>query len=572
MPGRNVLRSLLGSKGTRKPHPLRDITGMAFGSLILTLAAAPVMTPLTGAAATVSGPTRVAHPHTYKTEVQVGKQTTAAPQAFTLYKTTYMPIWYVMESLDKLGIKSQWDGRNWKMTTPKNVAVDFQSIRSGPGDAHIYLNGKLIWSVQSAVANDPSSGKPSTYMPIWYIMQTLHRVGIASHWGNSHWTLTVPTWSKTGSQTGSGSKGSGSGGTKSSGTGSGGTKSGSGTGSSGSSTGSGTGSQAGSGATSGGTGGSGSTPGSPPPVVVLPQPPLPANEVPRWSFDQQLLSALNMSPDSSGASPYNDISSSDPNWGYVHAAIEYGLVPADSAIHSGAYEAITLQMADTAYWNALGISAADATYQPGGNPVTWASNIGLNPAGLNPTDPLSPQDVAAFFSNLSNMSRGYTSTGDGSYQIVYPVMDEASATFAGDSANGVPFFSSGTAIQQAIDEVYQFYDGVTVQQQGSELLIRMPNLLGTNWFAYATTTNDIAYSLDGGVTWQSTSALDTRNLAGNAQAATANSILLRVPAQDGATLSISQLLPSFGGSVVLGELQVSAPNGQLLVNRINVAG
>lgn len=525
--------------------------------------AMPVLGMSTLTANAGTGLTQVLHPHTYKTEVRLGKETLAAPEAFVLYNTTYMPIWYVMNSLNKLGIKSEWNGRSWKLTTPKNIPVNLKAVTPGKGNAHIYLNGHLIWSLKSAVATDPSSGKPSTYMPIWYVMQALKRVGIESTWGKSLWVMSTPNWSKPVSSGGGSKTGSASGTGTSSG---GGTKTGSGAPSTGAGNGSGSGASGQSGSS-----GSGPTPGPQPPVVV-PQPPLPANEVPRWSFDQQLLTALNIAPDNTGVSPYDDIAATNPNWGYVHSAIEHGLVPADSATHSGAYEAITLQMADTAYWNALGISSSDGSYQPGANPVAWAGMIGLNPPGLSGTSDLSPQDIDTFFANLNNLMQGYRTMGNNTYQVVYPPADEASATFAGDSLNGQLFFPNSSAVQQAIQEVYQFYDKITVQEQAGNLILTMPNLIGTDWFAYASTTNDIQYSLDGGMTWQSTSALDTRNLAGDSQAAYATQILLKAPDENGISLSISQLLPSFRGSVVLGELQISTQNGQLLVNRINVAG
>ncbi|ACV58556.1 hypothetical protein [Alicyclobacillus acidocaldarius] len=67
--------------------------------------------------------------------------------------------------------------------------------------------------VQSSVAVDPSSHKPTTYVPIWYIEQALQAVGVTNTWnGNAKvWNLTSQTSTTTsgGSNTSS-SSGSGS--------------------------------------------------------------------------------------------------------------------------------------------------------------------------------------------------------------------------------------------------------------------------------------------------------------------------------------------------------------------------
>lgn len=494
---------------------------LEFGFIACVLTSASLWPVVTAEAATT-----LTKPHTYQTQITVGEKLSSRPYAFTLNDTTYMPIWYVMQTLAKVGVMSQWDGHDWRLTTPDKVNPNLSSIHSGAGNARIYLNGTLIWSLHSVVAIDPGSHNAATFMPIWNVMQTLNRVDIPSTWKNKVWNMALPVWLAPTSPSGNGSGGASGGGT------------------------------------SAGTG--------PPPPNVLPQPTLPANEVTRLDFEKQLLAELGISPDSSGTSPYDDIASTDPNWGFVYAAIEHHLLVTDSPQHSGAYEAVTLQMADQAYWNALGVT--NSAFQPGETPVTWAGIIQLNPPGLSASTALSPEELVTFFQNLSYLMHGYVQTGVGTYHIVYPAADEATATFAGDTWNGQPFYTSNNDVQKAIIEVYQFFDQINVAQQGGNLVVTVPNLLGTNWFVYAATTGGIQYSVNGGTTWQTSSVLDTRDLAGSAEALSQSTILLRIPSENGLTLSINQLMPAFAGSLVLGELQMSTQQGVLNVNRINLSG
>ncbi|QSO51984.1 hypothetical protein JZ785_25025 [Alicyclobacillus curvatus] len=83
--------------------------------------------------------------------------------------TTYMPIWYVMQMLQQLHIAEAWDGHNWRLTTGNSVSLG--SVSAGTGPMHIYLNGKLVQNVNGTYAIDPSTGRNTTYMPIWYVQQ-----------------------------------------------------------------------------------------------------------------------------------------------------------------------------------------------------------------------------------------------------------------------------------------------------------------------------------------------------------------------------------------------------------------
>lgn len=128
--------------------------------------------------------------HNYEREVLWNgavKNLPAIVQKEGTTNTTYMPIWYVMQLLKPMGITSTWDGKHWHMTT--STKPNLSSIQAGSGNTGIYLNGTLVQNVNTVAQHDPSTNKPTTYMPIWYVMQLLKRVGLQSTWNGTTWTV-----------------------------------------------------------------------------------------------------------------------------------------------------------------------------------------------------------------------------------------------------------------------------------------------------------------------------------------------------------------------------------------------
>ncbi len=110
---------------------------------------------------------------------------------FTYNQTAYIPIWYVFKALTAVGVQSTWDGTNWRMTVPANIPINFSNVSVGTGSKNIYLNGRLVKKIDAIVYKDPMSGKPTTYMPIWYVMKILERINVKSSWDGTHWVLTT---------------------------------------------------------------------------------------------------------------------------------------------------------------------------------------------------------------------------------------------------------------------------------------------------------------------------------------------------------------------------------------------
>lgn len=485
---------------------MRHKTFRAVGVVAMScMAVWPVLGSVAHAATTSTHTTTKASTHktaasSYKMEkkaIVLNGKVVTQPYGFAAHGTMYMPIWYVMHTLEQLGIQSTWKNNVWNMTVPDTYQIDMSKIQTGKGKIQLEINGTLVHKVNGIAAPDPATKKATMFIPIWYVQQLLKRVSISSPWDGKTWVL---------------------------------------------------------------------KPSYPDGHPVLPPPQLPANEIAMWQVVASVENAFQVKPDASGTSPYDDIASTDKHWGTIHSAIENHILTPVSGTHSGAYEAVSVFAADTVLWNAYGIQ--DGSYQPGEKPYVWANDVGLNPPNVLSTDLLTPQEFSQIMSNLANNMRGFRAAGPNTYQIVYPIRDEASATFAGDSENGQPFFTSNQGVQSAILATYQFYNNLQVTNENGVWILTMPSLAGTSRFSYTTTLGDVQYQLPGDSTWQTKAQLDSREL----KLSPTDEIHVRIPQGTSLTVSVNEMLPQLGGTVALGNLQieVDAANG-LVVHRIDVS-
>lgn len=128
--------------------------------------------------------------HPQVKSIYMNGQCVSRPYGIVSQNTTYMPIWYVIQVLNTLGVQNSWDGTNWTLTAPSNTSVDLNNIPTTHGSNSIILNGTPIYHIDRVASTDPASNVTTTYMPIWYIEQVLNRVGIQSNWDGFAWTLT----------------------------------------------------------------------------------------------------------------------------------------------------------------------------------------------------------------------------------------------------------------------------------------------------------------------------------------------------------------------------------------------
>lgn len=107
-------------------------------------------------------------------QISVDGKIVSTPKWFAHNNTAYMPVYYVMQALkNALNVESHWNGTRWDLVLPAGSAVDLSNISPGTGNVGIYINGTLVQHVNSITNMDPASHAPTTYMPVWYVMQAL---------------------------------------------------------------------------------------------------------------------------------------------------------------------------------------------------------------------------------------------------------------------------------------------------------------------------------------------------------------------------------------------------------------
>lgn len=140
-------------------------------------------------------------------QIYVNSQLTAHPDGLyamdpnSQKNTTFMPIWYVMQSLKYLGIQSTWNGSKWDLQVPTAMETHLKSqnmASPGTGPVSMEVDGALLKRAPSIVAKDPTSSNVTTFVPIWYVGWVLERCGIQITWNGTDWKMTYPPTSSTG--------------------------------------------------------------------------------------------------------------------------------------------------------------------------------------------------------------------------------------------------------------------------------------------------------------------------------------------------------------------------------------
>ena len=291
--------------------------------------------------------------------------------------------------------------------------------------------------------------------------------------------------------------------------------------------------------------------------------PLPGDEVAVWNVIAAIASDVGLSPDSAGSSPYADLETQSPAWGVMQAAIRAGWYQPSSSTVSGAFQPITWSQAAQILWSALGISAQDAAYQPGGLPTAWASAIGLVPGNWNPSSDMTAQELDTLASNLHDCLQGYVETSPTAWRIWYPPANEYEATL--QSGGGQPLFASVSDAEAAIAATYEFFNQLQVVRRGSEWLLIVPPVSDGFGFACVTAMGGVAYQTHVGKAWTTAASVDTRDV----RVPASGQLVVKIP-PSGLTITWNQMMPSLGGTVALGALYVQAGSSGLTVERVNV--
>ena len=146
----------------------------------------------------ISAAPAVAHASTnyLPTHIDLNGQTITSP-AHTIgldpsshQSTSFMPIYYATEVLNRLGITASWDGTTWSLNVPNSIKVNLSNPATGTSEMYIEMNGVKVEAAPKLVAIDPSSKQDTTFVPIYYLEQALNRIGVTSTWDGTNWKLT----------------------------------------------------------------------------------------------------------------------------------------------------------------------------------------------------------------------------------------------------------------------------------------------------------------------------------------------------------------------------------------------
>ncbi|CAM3925742.1 glucosaminidase domain-containing protein [Alicyclobacillus pomorum] len=165
---------------------------VAFVSTIPTILALAAHSPIVQASTYPTVTTQSTSNALAVKHIYFNNQLQSSPYGIVENNTTYLPIWYVMQVLNRIGIENTWNHKQWNLSVPSSYEINWNNISVGSGDSSISLNGTVVQKVNALVHVDPASGKETTFMPIWYVMKVLNWIGIQSTWNGTDWRMMPP--------------------------------------------------------------------------------------------------------------------------------------------------------------------------------------------------------------------------------------------------------------------------------------------------------------------------------------------------------------------------------------------
>jgi len=116
------------------------------------------------------------------------------PESAKSEATSWLPIWYLFGVLSKLHIRSTWDGRHWNLELPSGLHANLANRPHGSlnsSEVSMEINGIPVEVAPRFAHRDVSGHAVTSYIPIWYLMQVLQRMGIASTWNGRIGSMTT---------------------------------------------------------------------------------------------------------------------------------------------------------------------------------------------------------------------------------------------------------------------------------------------------------------------------------------------------------------------------------------------
>lgn len=108
--------------------------------------------------------------------------------AITRQGVTYVPLSAIEQLLTAGGITSQWNGREWKMTTKHNVMMS--SSLHTQGSVDVMINGKQQQAISGLLARRPGTTQHITYVSLQQVRTLMTAFGLAGQWNGSTWDAT----------------------------------------------------------------------------------------------------------------------------------------------------------------------------------------------------------------------------------------------------------------------------------------------------------------------------------------------------------------------------------------------
>lgn len=383
----------------------------------------------------------------FDTNITVQGQSVSKPQHIVGMdngnQTAFLPVYYLQTALRTLGVQSTWNGSVLNLEVPKETQIDLSNLPASQSlnknNMAMSINGSIVEYGPRRVVNDPAGGTLTTYVPVYYIEQTLNRLGITSSWDGTNWGMTssIPLATK-------------------------------------------------------------------------------------LEAIKDFAQALQIVPDASGTSPYDDVSGSD--WGYINAVVKKGYFMPDSSSHFGSGDSISAQDVDHAYQLYVGIPDSHMSWNAGGNTLAWGNAINLN-EGVGTVGGLNVPSEQQIMQNLSDLRQGWSKDSSGVYHLWFQPYD--GFTDFEPATPGLP----QSEVQQDMASSIQRIDDVTFTVNGNTATFRMdglsdqsPNELTCSTY-YAPN-----YSLDNGKTWAKAPGIygyDSRDNQNGGQSIAPSSVLVK---------------------------------------------
>lgn len=117
-----------------------------------------------------------------------------APDPWSGQNTSWVPVYYLEAALQQLGAKTSWNGTDVSVVPPSSWTVNdvgiTQNKKLSSGDMDFVVSGNQLEIAPKTTAVDATTGKSTTYIPVFYADVLLERrLHIDVTWDGENWRL-----------------------------------------------------------------------------------------------------------------------------------------------------------------------------------------------------------------------------------------------------------------------------------------------------------------------------------------------------------------------------------------------